>query len=170
MLAAAPGGRRFAVLFHTRRLWLYEPPQPEGTPEGRLYEPAVADRGDVSAVAFADDNTLLVGHGFGSVSAYRIEPFERIETLVPQGDTLEWLHAWVLRPVYGVFPKPGEMDNLTQYVLTGESTVAVGGPQNGEDLTAGRIRLSIWQPLWSNLAFVAVMLALGAAYVQRKDF
>lgn len=169
-LAASSDGRWFAVLFHTRRLWLYEAPQKSDTGKGRLFRPDVADRGDVSAVTFADANTMLVGHGFGRVSVYSLEPFQRIASLVPRPDTLLLVHTWALGPLYRIFPKPGEMDNLTQYVLTKQTTVAIGGPQNGNDLTAGRIKLNIWQPLWSNLAFVAVMLALGSIYVQRKDF
>ncbi len=169
-LVASPDGRRFAILFHTRRLWLYEPPETSTTHQGRIYEPAVADRGDVSAVAFADAQTMLVGHGFGRVSAYKLDPLERVETLVPRPGALLILYRWVFNPLYRIFPKPGEMDNFTQYLLTQETTVALGGPQNGNDLTAGRLQLDIWQPLWNNLAFVAVMLVLGSIYVQMKDF
>ncbi|MCL6501240.1 MAG: ABC transporter permease subunit [Pirellulales bacterium] len=169
-LAATADGRHFAVLFHNGRLWLYEPPQDSERAEGRLYQPDVADRGDVTAVSFPDEHTMLIGHGFGNVSAYRLEQLVRLETLRPSHGTLFLIYRWGIRPLYRIFPKPGELDNLTQYVLTGETTVAVGGPQNGDDLTAGRLKLDIWQPLWSNLAFVAVMLLLGSLYVQVKDF
>lgn len=169
-LVASPDGRRFAILFHTRRLWLYEPPETSPTRQARIYEPAVADHGDVTAVAFADAQTLLVGHDFGRVSAYKLDPLERIETLVPRPGALLILYRWVFNPLYRIFPKPGEMDNFTQYLLTQQTTVSIGGPQSGNDLTASRLQLDIWRPLWNNLAFVAVMLVLGSIYVQVKDF
>ena len=31
-------------------------------------------------------------------------------------------------------------------------------------------KLNIWQPLWSNLIFLVLMLAAGCLYVQRKEF
>jgi hypothetical protein len=30
--------------------------------------------------------------------------------------------------------------------------------------------LNIWEPIWSNLAFLTVMLTLNCVYVSRKDF
>jgi len=32
------------------------------------------------------------------------------------------------------------------------------------------VEIDVWGPIWSNLAFVAVMLAIGCIYVERKDF
>lgn len=170
ILVASPDSRRFAILFHTQQLWLYEPAENSPTRHSRIYEPAVADRGDVNAVAFADAQTLLIGHDFGHVSAYKLDPLERVETLVPSPTTLLILYRWVINPLYQIFPKPGEMDNVTHYLLTQQTTVSVGGPQSANDLSASRLKLDIWRPLWSNLAFVAVMLVLGSIYVQVKDF
>jgi sugar phosphate permease len=38
------------------------------------------------------------------------------------------------------------------------------------DLKSERIIIDIWQPLWSNLAFLGVVLAYTCFYISRRDF
>jgi hypothetical protein len=83
-------------------------------------------------------------------------------------DTLEMVYRYALRPVYTVFPKPGELDNLVSYLLNKEETVAMGG--DSQDLAAARVKLNIWEPVWSSLACLGVVLAIGSIYVHYKDF
>jgi hypothetical protein len=59
------------------------------------------------------------------------------------------------------------MDNVVNYLLTGSESVSLGV---GNDLQVSRPRLDIWGPIWSNLAFIAVVVGLGCLYTHRKDF
>jgi hypothetical protein len=67
-----------------------------------------------------------------------------------------------------VFPKPGQLDQTAAYLITDQETIPVGGRR--QDLAAKRAKLDIWNPIWSNAAFVGVVLLLASVYVHRKDF
>jgi len=69
--------------------------------------------------------------------------------------------------VYTVFPKPGEMENVVSWLMTQQETVIA---DEDEDLSANRVVLDIQEPVWSNLAFLAVMLTLTCFLVTRRDF
>jgi hypothetical protein len=158
---ASADGRYFAVLFHNRKLYLYDA-------ERRQMSPApVAGQGDISAVAFAGDR-LLAADRFTRASAYRLPEGAMERQYAPARSTLEQVYFYAIKPIYTVFPKPGELNNLVAYLLTDETSVSAQG--RPEDLQAGRVALNIWQPVWSNLAFVAVAVALGCWYTSRKDF
>ncbi len=85
-----------------------------------------------------------------------------------EADWLETLYRYVVVPVHTVFPKPTEINNITTYLLTDQKTI-VAGPRDG-DLRTRRMTLDLWGPIWSNLGFLAGMLAIGCVYVWRKDF
>jgi hypothetical protein len=38
------------------------------------------------------------------------------------------------------------------------------------DLRKRQMKLDIWSPIWSNVAFLTVVLFLGCLYTARKDF
>ena len=78
-----------------------------------------------------------------------------------------------MRVVYNLFPKPGELGDLVAYLVSGSKSAAANiGPFATDDLQSrhARQKLNIWPPLWSNLAFMVLMLGLGCWYAQRKDF
>jgi hypothetical protein len=66
-----------------------------------------------------------------------------------------------------VSPKPAQLDQTITYLLTDEETAPLG-PR--EELTAGRVKLDVWGPVWSNLAFLVGVLAISCAYIKFKDF
>jgi hypothetical protein len=161
-VVSSPDGRWLAVLFHHRRLWCFD------TQSNAPADTDVDGQGEISAVAFAADNTLYVADGFGRVTQYDpAKSFAEIERWSPQPDTLERVYAWGVRPLYTVFPKPGEMQNLVSWLMTRQET-ATAGMEN--DMSAPRVVLDVWTPLWSNLAFLGVILGLTCVYLTRKDF
>lgn len=160
-IEASDDGRYFAVAFHHRRLWLYD------ARERRPADLRVDGQGDISAVAF-DGDQLLVADQFTRVSRYGLAGSQLVERYVPQRSALELVYLYGVRPFYMLFPKPGELSNFVRYVLTGEETVQ--RRNDTRDLQSARVRLDVWGPLWSNLAFTAVLVALGCLYTQRKDF
>jgi hypothetical protein len=63
-----------------------------------------------------------------------------------------------------------------KYLVTGKKSVEVSGDPEGrsvggsDDLNQQRITFDLSVSLWSNLAFIAVMLGLGCVYISRRDF
>jgi hypothetical protein len=159
---AAPGGRWFAVLFHHRRLWLFDTQQ-QTTPDVK-----VVGQGDISAVTFAGPNRLLVADRVNRVSDYQLPQANLQRSVAPPPTKMESLYRFVIQPVYALFPKPGELDNSVTYLLTERNTVQVGRGRG--DLSATQITIDPWGPVWSSLAFVLVTLAVACLYLHREDF
>jgi hypothetical protein len=157
----SPDGRFFAVLFHNRRLWLYD------TTGRAPLSISITGNGDISAASFTPDNHLLVANRFTRVIEYELSTGKIINRRQPTLSALETVYLFIIKPIYTVFPKPGEIGNVVNYLLTGSENVTVG-PSN--DLQFNRPRLDVWGPIWSNLAFIAVVVALGCLYTHRKDF
>jgi hypothetical protein len=158
---ASPDGSVFAVLFHNRRLWLYD------AAGARRLGLSVSGQGDISAAAFAGNDRLLVADRFTRVTQYSLASKTIADRRRPSLSVLEKAYLFGIKPIYTVFPKPGEMDNVVNYLLTGSESVSLGV---GNDLQVSRPRLDIWGPIWSNLAFIAVVVGLGCLYTHRKDF
>ena len=159
---ASPDGSWLAVLFHNRRLWLYD---------AQRQAPAninVSGQGDISAIALDGAERLLVSDRVDRVGVYQLPTGQVDRWYTPPIDTMRRIYRYLINPLYIVFPKPGELDNSINYLLTERETVALGPDQ--EDLSAARFRIDPWGPLWSSLAFVVVVLALACLYVQRQDY
>ncbi|MBS0210084.1 MAG: ABC transporter permease [Planctomycetes bacterium] len=160
-LNASPDGRWLSGVFHDGRLWLYD------TTASAERVPSGINIGDVSAAAFVDNDQLLVADQGTRISEVAIEGLTVTNRRQGPLSLVSKAYYYVVKPIYTVCPKPSELDNLVHYALTGQTSVAMG---NRRGLDAGRLKVDIWQPLWSNLAFLSVMLALGSIYVARKDF
>lgn len=155
-------GRWFALLLHDRTLWLND------TERDQLAEADVAGQGDISGVGFGIGDTLLVADRVSRVTEYRLPDLSIERQVETPPDWLEVLYRYLVVPIYTVFPKPTEINNLTTYLLTEQRTLAAG-PRDG-DLRTRHMKLNLWSPIWSNLAFLTVTLALGCLYTARKDF
>ncbi len=163
-VAAASNGRWFAVEFHNNKLWLYD------ANTGAPLKADIAGQGNISAVAFTADSKLLVADRYPRVMEYDLESDTVERRYETKSDFWELGYRFFLKPVYTIFPKPGELDNMVAYLLTDEETSQVGVENGPENLQAERIQLNIWQPVWSNLVFLAVILGLTCLYIERKDF
>jgi hypothetical protein len=159
---AAPDGGHFAVLLHDRTLWIYD----EGRDE--LERAEVTGQEDITAFAFNGPARLLVADRVTRVSEYRLDDLALVRRAEMEPDWLETLYRYMVVPIHKVFPKPTEINNITTYLLTEQKTI-VAGPRDG-DLRTRRLKLDLWGPVWSNLGFLAAMLAIGCVYVWRKDF
>lgn len=160
--AAAPGGRWLSVLFHDNRLWFYD------TRDNKPIDLSISGQRDVSAATFDGPDRLLVADRGTRVTAYRLDPFQIEQRRSPTLGMLERVYRYGIVPVYTVFPKPGEMDNVTTYLITDQETLAVG--PNSQDLAQTRVKVDVWGPVWSCLAFLGVMLGVTCLYVRRTDF
>lgn len=121
-------------------------------------------QGDITAIALAADGRLAAAYAYNHVVWLDAER-RAASKLSPDYSGMERLYWYGLLPVYTIFPKPGELGNLSAYLLHGKETIRVGdGPGAVEQ------KLDIYTPIWSNLLFLSVMLAIACWYVRRRDF
>ena len=156
---ASPDGETFAILFHNGTLALI------GGDGDRLRTMG----GDVSAVAFDSQADLLVADRGTRVTTYDAGSLQPKGEREPEQGVLEMVYRIGIQPLYTIFPKPGELANVVNYVLTDSETQAMGPPVAVTDLRQARIDLDIWGPIWSSLAFVVVMLGLTCVHIWRLD-
>ena len=160
--AASPGGRWLAVLFHNHRLWLFD------TQHDREAHLSFSAWGGVSGVTFDGPSSLLVADRANRVTRYELDPFRVAEQRAPPLDNWETAYYYGVVPLYTVLPKPGELGNVVEYLLTDQSTAI--GDLNSRDLSGNRKIVDVAGPVWSSLAFLAVVLSLACLYVRRADF
>jgi hypothetical protein len=161
-ITAAPGGKHFAIVFHHGRLWVYD------RDSDRMIQPRVAGRRDISCCQFPSPDRIRVVDRLRRVTTYGLSDWQIVDRYAPPMSVIERIYRYVLVPVYTIFPKPRELDTTIQYVLTGKDTAAsVGGPG---DLQTAQKQLHPWRPVWSSLAFMVAMLALGCLYLHRQDY
>jgi len=160
--AASSGGRWLSILFHNRHFWLYD------AREARPADLSFAGQGDISAAAFIGPDQLWLVDRAVRVTEYQLDPF-RVETRrAPAMGGMEIAYRYVLIPIYTIFPKPGELGKVISYLLADESA-AVPDPVR-RDLSQSREAVDIAGPIWSSLAFVAVILTATCLYISRIDF
>jgi ABC-type transport system involved in multi-copper enzyme maturation permease subunit len=158
---ADANGRWFAVLSHNRTLRMFD------ARAGKPADVAFSGQGDISAAAFKGDR-LLVSDRVNRVTSYQLDPFRTQDRRAPALAPLERVYRYALVPIYTIFPKPGELGNVVSYLLTERETVA-SNPSSG-DLTQRRVKINIYGPVWSSLAFLVVVMTLTCLYVSRTDF
>jgi len=159
---ASSDGRWFAVLFHNNRLWLFD------ARAGKPANVSFSGQGDISGIAFSGVDRLLVTDRVNRVTSYHLDPFQTEDRRAPALTLLERAYHYAIVPIYTVFPKPGELSNVVSYLLTEQETVATG--PNRDDLSQRRVKINVYGPLWSSLAFLTVVLIFTCAYVRRTDF
>ena len=159
-VAASPGGRWLSVLFHNRKLWLYD------TQNDRPAPISFTGQGDISAAAFNGPDRLLAADRGNRVTQYELDPYRVEGRREPTLGNLEIAYHYFITPLYTVLPKPGELGNAVAYLLTDPDDDV----DNPLDLSVQRSKVDVAGPIWSSLAFLAVMLTLSCLYVSRADF
>jgi hypothetical protein len=160
---ASPDGRWFIVLFHNYKLWMFD---------ARAGKPAAVSfsgQGDISAAAFNGPDRLLVTDRVNRVTSYKLDPFQAEDRRAPALTPLERVYRYAIIPIYTVFPKPGELGNVVSYLLTERETINTAGPGN-EDLSRRQIKINVYGPILSSLAFLVVVVSFTCLYVRRTDF
>jgi hypothetical protein len=157
-----PDGSAFAVLFHDQRAAVFAA-DAQSEADGKEIE--VGSAKDITAIAMSADGNLTVAHAFNHLTTFDAEVNE-VSSMSPTYGVSEAIFWYGVRPLYTILPKPVDLvEQLTAYFVYGRDTISVqAGPQKIEQ------KLDIYTPIWSNLAFLAVMLGAGCWYVSRRDF
>ena len=104
------------------------------------------------------NRAVLVNTGDGSIE----------QACAPKQSTFQMVYYWIVNPLYLINPKPAGLDNAMSYLLTGDQTATT--QLITSDLGAAQVELQVWQPIVSNLAFVAFVLGVSCIYVARREF
>lgn len=164
----SPDGRWFAVLYRGHKLWILEDSQDE------FKLAPISSQGKISAVEFTQDGALLAVDQLNRLNEYEPGAWKRTRRLAPSNlMTVAYLYA--VQPIYTVCPKPGELYRTVQYVLLDPPKAAEENedaelPGGGENDGQPPPIQNPWQPVYSSLAFMAVMLAIGCVYMERQEF
>jgi hypothetical protein len=161
-VAAAPGGRWFSVLFHNHKLRLYDARQ------ARMVGLSLTGQGNISAAAFVGPDRLLAVDRGNRVTEYRLDPFSIEARRVQALNNMEVTYYYGLVPLYTLFPKPGELGKAIAYLLKDKDEI--GRDRRPPDLSRQQDIVDVASPVWSSMAFLAVMLTLSCLYVRRTDF
>lgn len=159
-LAGSPDGRWFACVTHRGTLWLADNREQKFV------------RGPASGVTGANfqDGVLLAVRD-REVLEVDLEKMTSSVLVPMRPSNWEWIYLYVVRPLYSVFPQPGELDNTVQYVLSKDDAVSTGIFQGeAQELASREIRISPWAPVRSSSLFILVMLTIGCLYVARHEF
>jgi hypothetical protein len=161
-MSVSPDGRYLAVVFRDARLWLFD------IRESRPADLDVTGQGDISGAVF-DGQKLFVADRLTRVTEYDLEKMRMADRWRGSMPLAERIYRYALHPLYTVFPKPSQLNQTVDYMLT-SSDAPAGGIRLNNDNRSGPANVDVWGPIWSNLAFLVVVLAASCAYVQRKDF
>jgi len=161
-MSVSPDGRYLAIVFRNARLWLYD------IRESRAAELDITGQGDVSAAAF-EGQKLFVADRLTRVTEYDLEKMRMADQWQGGMPLAERIYRYALHPLYTVFPKPGQLNETVNYMLT-SSDAPAGGIRLDDGEQRGPAKVDVWGPVWSNLAFLIVVLAVSCAYVYRRDF
>lgn len=154
-------GRYLAIVFHNQQLWLYD------IRDARPCPLPILGQGDISAVAF-DGSKMFVADRLTRITEYDMDKLERGRQWQAPMPLAEKIYRYALHPLYTVFPKPGQLNDTVTYVLTSKDSQA--GRVRFNDPENAPAKLDVWGPVWSNLAFLIVVLAAACGYIYRKDF
>jgi ABC-type transport system involved in multi-copper enzyme maturation permease subunit len=160
-VAVSTDGRYLAIVYRDAHLWLYD------VQDRRVAALRIAGQGDISSAAF-DGDKLLVADRVARVTRYDLADGRVDERWQGAMPLAEKIYRYGLHPLYTVFPKPGELNQTVNHVLTSEDTAIAG--LRFDDSGAPPRKVDVWGPVWSNLAFLVVVLVISCVYVARRDF
>jgi hypothetical protein len=165
----APDGSSGAVLTHSGKILIFD------STSRKFNTWAPRESSYASAIAYNEKSQLLVVDHHRSVGIYDVATQQASEQLRGSVDLPCKIYDYVVSPLHKILPKPSDLDNAVQWIVTGEKSVEINndGNQQGNlkaNLEAERVTLDVWNAIISNIAFILVMLGLGCFYIARSDF
>ena len=154
-------GKWAAVLFHNGTLWLCD----MNSHQHRVLSY------NATAVAFEGKERIRVAEQGAVINTYAVDSQQLVETYRPRWTTTAFVYYYLVKPMYTLLPKPGELGDVVSYLLTQQETRTDGPPFMGQpaDLREERETIDIYGPLNSSLLFVMVILGLTCLQLHRVD-
>ncbi len=161
-IAWLPGTNKLAIVTHTGELLQVD------CDSLSLVSLNIPYAGKLTSVSWLDADRGWFGVMPNQAHLINVSERKVEQSCVPKSTTFELIYSWFINPLYLVNPKPSALDNTMSYLLSGDKTMTT--QLVTRDLEAAQIKLQIWQPIFSNLAFVAVIMGISCIYVARKEF
>ncbi len=125
-------------------------------------------QGSVTGVTWMADELVCVGVRPKRAMMWNTKDKKVEMTFEPSMTRLDFVYHYIVHPLYYISPKPSSLSGVLSKLLSrqssGQSRIFT------TDLASGRDEIEIWQPIISNLVFVAVILTIGCIYVWRKEY
>jgi ABC-type transport system involved in multi-copper enzyme maturation permease subunit len=158
-IQASPDGRRFSLLYKNETLRLVD------VENSAVQKPGVRGQGSISSVHF-DNTKMYVADRTDRITDYDLTNLSAGESFSPPGTMMQKAWRYGIKPLYYAFPKPGEFYKVVSHLSS--STDAANNTD--VDLTLQSVRPNPWSPLFSGLAFMAVMLGISCLTFARTDY
>jgi hypothetical protein len=159
--AISTDGKFLAVVFRDAQLWLHNASDSSDVPL------RIVGQGDISAATIADGN-LYVADRLTRVTEYDLARLDVDKQWQGPMPLVEKIYRYALHPLYTIFPKPGELNQTVNHVLTSQDTKVAG--LRFDDQASPPMKVDVWGPVWSNLVFLVVVLTISCIYIARRDF
>jgi hypothetical protein len=152
---------RFAMVDSKGYLWMIDPVKQS------CLQPPWGIQGKVVSVTPSEQAPVWIAHHIQNVSSLDLATGQLTPILTAKPKRVEWIYEWLVHPIYWIFPKPSSVDATILYCLKlgNDNKLSLDPALLGQTEPMG----DPWQPLWSNAAFVAVMLTLCCVYLYRQD-
>lgn len=157
-----PGTNQAAIITHTGNWFKLD------CESGKLSAISSSFNGKLTTMTWESPTKVLLGVKPNRVVEFDLSTNAIALSYSPSMSTLEMVYNWGVNPLYQVNPKPSALDNAMGYLLSGNETQSMNIVTN--DMKQAQIELDVWRPIFTNLAFVGVMLLIGCIYVARKEF
>lgn len=133
----------------------------------KCVKPSVVGQGNILAMHINDAGKLWIAHSGKSVDLIDLENMASLKAFRPSPSVAEAIYGYIINPFYQVNPKPAAINETIEFVLRNPKNKTIAVDRN--DLDSPQIESDPWTPIWSNLAFVAVMLGISCWYLYRQD-
>lgn len=162
--AASPNGRWLAVLSEDRNAWVYDVREQVDRSD------SVPGQGDLHAIAFDDQNQLIVADRTSRVRVLASETMQIKRELAPPLDIAEISYRYLIQPLYFLLPKPGELNQVVNHLLTQSDSELESDQSDRDPFSDSSENVDLWAPFWSNLAFLVTILGYACWHVSRRDY
>ena len=159
-IAGTPDGHQFFLQTGNQRLWMLD------AQAGKISRTPVTGQGEISAVSVTPSGQLSVADRTNRLTHYELPSFKVIDTKTPPEEIIEKVYRMVVRPLYWLWPKPGEFYKVVTYL----SSTGSGETNPSVDLRQQPKYQNPFAPLTSGIAFMGVMLLISCVYFSRKDY
>ena len=160
-ITTSPDGKWIAMVYGNQHLWLMDVDS-----DRKLYRPSVTGNSDVSSVSFDAEDRLCVFDRENRLTVYETDTLQSVKELTPKDSWFEKAYRYLVRPLYTVFPKPGEFHKVTNYLSSTRQTA--NNP--AVDLIFEPTEPHPLSPLWNGLGFMVLILGLSCWIFGLKDF
>ncbi len=133
-----------------------------------LERPAIRFQGSISACTVDETNHWWLAHDVDAVARWNPKDNKIVEEFSADYGIFDRIYYGVVRPLYKINPKPAAVDATMQKLLTSGKPISLGRETTELEIDQGPEE-DPWFAIWSNAAFIAVMLLAGCWYLHRQD-